>query len=248
MAVVRALATALFVLAIPIALIGTNVRFLASEDQVYTYSIDHYNAPARTGISRDELLRASAELRGYFNGNDEYVSIVVKQGARDIPLFNDREVLHLKDVKSVFGFVNHLQEIAVVYIMAYVIGVFIWARERPLRRLAILSLSGSLLTLGIIVSLGLVALSGFDQAFEQFHHIAFSNNLWELNPLTDHLIQMFPEGFWYDITMFLGILTVAEAILIGGAAMLHLTLAHRAAKRAPAPSLQSPQLIPQEKA
>ena len=239
MAVVRALATAFFILAIPVALIGTNVRFLANEERVYNYSIDQYNAPARTGIARDELVRANKELRDYFNSDAKYVSIQVKQGNREISLFNERETLHLKDVKTVFGFVNVLQEIALVYIMVYVVGVFVWARERPPRSLAIHALSGGLLTIGIIVSLGLVALSGFDQAFELFHHIAFRNGLWQLDPATDHLIQMFPDGFWFDVTMFLGILTLAEAALISVASTVHLTISRRAAKHAFLPSQQA---------
>jgi integral membrane protein (TIGR01906 family) len=232
LAVVRALATALFILAIPVALIGTNVRFLANEERVYNYSIDQYNAPARTGIERDELVRASKGLRDYFNNDAKYISIQVTQGNREISLFNDRETQHLKDVKTVFRFVNRLQEIALVYIMAYVVGVFVWARERPLHKLAVHALSGGLLTIGIIVSLGLVAVSGFDQAFEQFHHIAFRNSLWLLDPSTDHLIQMFPEGFWFDVTMFLGALTLTEAALISIASTVHLTLSHRAARHA----------------
>jgi integral membrane protein (TIGR01906 family) len=238
LAVVRALATALFILAIPLTLIGTNVRFLANEERVYTYSFDQYNAPARTGIARDELVRASGELRWYFNNDQKFLSVHVQQGDHEIPLFNERETLHMKDVKAVFQFVNHLQEIALVYIMAYVVGVFVWARERPLQKLAVHSLSGSLLTIGTIVSLGLVAISGFDQAFEQFHHIAFSNDLWLLDPATDHLVQMFPEGFWFDVTMFLGILTLAEAALISAASTVHLTISRRAAKHALLPSQQ----------
>ena len=239
MAVVRALATALFILAIPLALIGTNVRFLANEGRVYTYAYDQYNAPARTGIARDELVRAGEELRDYFNSDEKLVSIQVMQGNREISLFNEKETQHLRDVKSVFLFVDHVQEIALVYIMAYVVGVFVWARERPLHRLAVHALTGGLLTIGIIVSLGLVALSGFDQAFEQFHHIAFSNNLWLLDPATDHLIQMFPEGFWFDVTMFLGGLTLAEAALVSVASTVELTVSRRAAKHALLPSQQA---------
>ena len=74
MAVVRALATALFILAIPLALIGTNVRFLANEERVYTYAYDHYNAPARTGIARDQLELAGQDLRDYFNNGDDSTS------------------------------------------------------------------------------------------------------------------------------------------------------------------------------
>ncbi|MBE3110494.1 MAG: DUF1461 domain-containing protein, partial [Acidobacteria bacterium] len=77
MAVVRALATALFILAIPLALIGTNVRFLANEERVYAYSFDHYNAMARTGIARDELMRAGQELRDYFNNDEKLISVQV---------------------------------------------------------------------------------------------------------------------------------------------------------------------------
>ena len=215
------------------------MRFLANEGRVYTYAYDQYNAPARTGIARDELVRAGEELRDYFNSDEKLVSIQVMQGNREISLFNEKETQHLRDVKSVFLFVDHVQEIALVYIMAYVVGVFVWARERPLHRLAVHALTGGLLTIGIIVSLGLVALSGFDQAFEQFHHIAFSNNLWLLDPATDHLIQMFPEGFWFNVTMFLGGLTLAEAALVSVASTVELTVSRRAAKHALLPSQQA---------
>lgn len=239
MAVVRALATALFILAIPLALIGTNVRFLANEERVYAYSFDHYNATARTGIARNELMRAGQELRDYFNNDEKLISVQVMQGSREISLFNEKETQHLRDVKGVFLFVDHLQEIALVYVMAYVVGVFVWARERPLRRLAIHALSGGLLTMGVIISLSLVALGGFDRAFEQFHHIAFTNDLWLLDPSKDRLIQMFPEGFWFDVTMFLGALTLAEAALISVASAVHLTVSRRASKHALLPSQQA---------
>ncbi len=238
MAVVRGLATAFFILAIPLALIGTNVRFLANDKHVYDYAFDHYNAPARTGISRAELERGAAELRSYFNNDQQFISVQVMQGNREISLFNDRETQHLHDVKSVFGFVNHLEEIALVYIMAYVIGVFIWARERPLRKLAVHTLTGALLTIAVVGSLAVVAVTGFDQAFEQFHHIAFSNNLWQLDPATDHLIQMFPEGFWFDVTMALGILTIVEAAILAVASTVHLTLSWQAVRHALRPSHQ----------
>jgi integral membrane protein (TIGR01906 family) len=224
--VVRGLATFLFIIAIPLALISTNVRYLANEGRVYTYAFDEYDAPARTGIARSELVRASAELRDYFNNNAEFFYTRVKQGEREVPLFNEREVGHLHDVKQVFGWVFHVQEIAFVYILAYVAGVFIWARERSLRALALHTLIGGVLTIAIIVLLGAFAVSGFERAFERFHLIAFSNDLWRLDPRTDHLIQMFPEEFWFDVTMITGLLTLAEAAIFSLTAVIHLTVTH----------------------
>jgi integral membrane protein (TIGR01906 family) len=223
--VVRGLATFLFIIAIPLALISTNVRYLANEGRVYTYAFDEYDAPARTGIARSELVRASAELRDYFNNNAEFFYTRV-------PLFNEREIAHLHDVKQVFGLVFHIQEIAFVYILAYVAGVFIWARERSLRALALHTLIGGVLTIAIIALLGAFAVSGFERAFERFHLIAFSNDLWRLDPRTDHLIQMFPEEFWFDVTMITGLMTLAEAAVLSLIAVIHLTVTHGSPARA----------------
>jgi len=214
------------------------VRFLASEQRVYVYAIDQYNTPARTGISHSELVQASTDLRNYFNNDAEYFFARVTQGGKEVSLFNERETLHLHDIKGLFHWVNVIQEIAIIYAMAYVIGVFVWARERSLRTLAAHTLSGSLLTIGIVVVLAVFALAGFDRIFEQFHHIVFKNNYWQMRA-TDHLVQMFPDGFWFDMTMFLGILTLAEAAILSVAATVHLTVTWRAHKHALLPSQQA---------
>jgi integral membrane protein (TIGR01906 family) len=238
--VVRGLATFLFIVAIPLALISTNVRYLANEGRVYTYAFDEYNAPAETGIARSELVRASAELRAYFNNNADLFNTRVKQKDREVPLFNDREVRHLHDVKQLFGWVFHIQEIAFVYILAYVAGVFIWARERSLRALALHTLIGGMLTIAIIAVLGAFAVTGFERAFERFHLIAFNNDLWRFDPRTDHLIQMFPEEFWFDVTMFTGLMTVTEAALLSLISVIHLTVSHGSPAKALALSGQHP--------
>ena len=75
-------------------------------------------------------------------------------------------------------------------------------------------LAAGLLIAAVIVALAIVALNGFDRAFEEFHVISFDNDLWKLNPRTDHLIQMFPEDFWFDASMFVGLLTLVEAGLL----------------------------------
>jgi integral membrane protein (TIGR01906 family) len=238
--VVRGLATFLFIIAIPLALISTNVRYLANEGRVYTYAFDEYDAPATTGIARSELVRASAELRDYFNNNAESFYTRVKQGERGVPLFNEREVRHLHDVKQLFGWVFHVQEIAFVYILAYVAGVFIWARERSLRALALHALIGGVLTIAIIVLLGAFAVSGFERTFERFHLIAFSNDLWRFDPRTDHLVQMFPEEFWFDVTMITGLMTIGEAALLSLVSVIHLTVTHGSPANALALSGQHP--------
>jgi integral membrane protein (TIGR01906 family) len=145
-------------------------------------------------------------------------------------VFNSRETRHMEDVKELFLWVNRLQEITVVLVLAYVVAFFVWARDGSVRQLAGQTLAA--LTLGAIAvgAVGVVAAFGFDAAFTRFHELFFTNDFWQLDPDTDHLIQMFPEAFWRDMTVLLGLMCAGEAVVIAGAASLYL-LATRGEQR-----------------
>ena len=106
MGVFRAAATFLLILSIPVALFTTNIRFVANEPAVYRYAIDQHDAVRTTGIERPELIRASAEIREYFNSDQKTLNIQVMDNGRQVSLFNARETAHMEDVKDRFQAVN----------------------------------------------------------------------------------------------------------------------------------------------
>jgi integral membrane protein (TIGR01906 family) len=61
---------------------------------------------------------------------------------------------------------------------------------------------GGGLTLLLVLAMGLGALFDFDWLFWQFHLISFANDFWLLDPTRDYLVMLFPQGFWYDVTLF----------------------------------------------
>ena len=113
---------------------------------------------------------------------------------------------------------------AVLFVLAYVVFVFVWAKEGSFRSLAKQILMSGLLTLVVGGALGVVAVSGFEGAFNQFHLIAFNNDFWKLNPNRDHLIQMFPEAFWENVSLWVGLATLVEVGVLAGVAGLYLRL------------------------
>lgn len=218
----RMLATLVFIVALPLALVTSNIRILFNAPPVYNYAFDRYNAEDATGLSRADLDSTAAALRRYFNNGETTFYHPVTEGGLSAPVFNARETRHMEDVKRLITAVDWLQEAAVVYVLAYVVSFFIWAREGNVRQLATQSLVG--LGFGVLVvgGLAIFAATGFDAAFTRFHEVLFRNNDWQLNPATDHLIQMFPEGFWRDMTIALGVMCALEALLVGSVAGIYL--------------------------
>jgi len=226
---VRYLAGLLFVIAIPIALITTNVRIAVNEPRLYEYATDHFDTAATTGIEREELLRASGELRQYFNNDEEEIFVRVEEDGQPVRLFNDRETAHLRDVKTLFQASFRVQEASVIFVLAYVVAVFIWAREGSLRTLATQLLLAGVLSLVVVGGVGALAVAGFEESFERFHLIAFDNDFWRLDPASDRLIQMFPEAFWQDVSLWIGIGTLAELAVLAALAGAFLGLTRRSA-------------------
>ena len=214
MRILRFAATLLFILCIPVALVTTNIRFMANESRVYRYAIDEFDAVATTGIEREELIRAGAEIRNYFNNSQETLFIEVTEEGREASLFNARETIHMQDVKDRFQLANRAQEFSVMYVLTFIVVVVLWAREISPRDLAVRVAGGCTLCLAVLGAIGAVGMSGFDDAWTDFHELLFSNDFWLLNPATDHLIQMFPPDFWESIVFFVGMLVVAQAALL----------------------------------
>jgi integral membrane protein (TIGR01906 family) len=220
---IRSLAIGLFILAIPLALITTNIRVAISEQPVYDYAVRHYGAEAASGIPEPELLRANSEIHRYLTtGVGGVLAIDVQnQDGETGPLFSVRETAHMADVRDLVQVLFAVQVFAVALAIALaVVMLVLW----PPRALAAGALYGSVLTAGVLALTGLVAVTGFDSAWTQFHIFAFSNDLWSLDPATDHLIQMFPETFWRDITMFIGGAIMFQAVLIAAVSVTYLIL------------------------
>jgi integral membrane protein (TIGR01906 family) len=222
MGFIRSLATIVFVVALPIAILTTNIRLLLNAPLIYGYSFDRYNAEESTGLSRDDLDACAAELRRYFNNSEPTYYCTVTENGLPAPIFTSRETQHMEDVKDLVVWVNRLQIASLMFVVAYGVVFFVWSREGNLGQLAGQCLA-SLLVGGLAIgALAAIAAVGFDAAFERFHEIAFSNDLWRLNPRTDHLIQMFPEEFWRDATFILGGLCLIEAALIAAVSGIYL--------------------------
>ena len=224
----------LFVLSVPVFLVTASVSWAFNDPGVYHRGFQKYGISRTTGITDADLRQVAGDLRGYFNSRQEPLAVVTRVYGTEQAIFKPREVLHMADVKRLVQWVYVLCLVSGVYLLA----TTAWnldSRRRFVPRLARRVLWGGCLTLGLVVAVGLFALTGFDSLFLKFHQVSFANDFWLLDPRTDYLLLLFPQGFWFDVTMRVVVLVVAGAAMLtavcGGYLLLRWWLAGSWRKR-----------------
>ena len=210
----RSIIPSLFIAVVPVFLVSTNVRIVINAPALYSYGFDRYDIPASTGIERDELLSAAAQIRAYFKNDEDLLDVRVFQRGIRRSIYNEREVLHMKDVKGLVNGVYRVQLASGGFLIAVALAGFAVYGRRFSADLAGLASLGGFATLALAALVGLGSLVGFDRLFLAFHLVSFSNDLWQLDPSTDMLIAMFPQGFFFDATMAIAALSVVQALLL----------------------------------
>ena len=211
---VEFLLVALFVVCVPVFLVTSNVRWVINAPFVYSYGFDKYEVTETTGIDREELIKAGADFREYFNSDEEVLDVQVVQYGVLRSIYNAREIAHMADVKGLVEGVFTVHTGTGIYMVMFLIAGALIYRKRWLKMAALFAAVGGLLTLGVMTVLGLASLVGFERLFLAFHLISFSNDLWQLDPQRDVLLMMFPQGFFLDVTLWIAGSTAVEACLL----------------------------------
>jgi integral membrane protein (TIGR01906 family) len=203
-AILTALATAVVVIAvaIPPFLTPAWVDF----DQGWAGAIGY------TGFTHDELRTATDSILADLVLGPPDFDVTI----RGVPVLNEREQAHMRDVRGVFAGFAVLAVVAAAGLLAAYVG----ARRlgHPERWWSAVRSGARGLTVGVVVA-GLIAFFAFDAAFEIFHRLFFAGGSYSFNPATDRLVQLFPDAFWSETTMAVGavvlVLTLVVANLAG---------------------------------
>jgi integral membrane protein (TIGR01906 family) len=198
----------------PIFLLGLGLRILLTP---LFYNVEYrlpWFPPDPYGFTQEERLRWAPYAIDYLL-NDADISYLGDLTFDDgSPLFNERELSHMVDVKVVTK-----AALRVWYVgFALLVALKIWARYgnwwqaflQGLRR-------GGWLMIGLVITIGLFGALAFWQFFTLFHALFFKGDSW-LFLYSDTLIRLFPMQFWQDAFLW------ASVIAVGGALALVLGL------------------------
>jgi len=199
-------------LSVPVVLTAAVIRLLLSPLFInIEYRLPHFPED-RYGFSTEERRYYGNLTRRYLvSGEDIDVLRQLTFESGD-PLFLERELRHLVDVKVVLrglfaaawtaSGILILTGAAASYEREYLPGY--------LRTVA----RGGRLTAGLIAAVLMLSLISFNTFFTGFHRIFFEGDSW-LFRFSDTLIRLFPLQFWQDVFLVFGLLTAGLGTLLG---------------------------------
>lgn len=166
-----------------------SVRFSADERQTFAEAAAHY-------LVSSKQIDYLADLR-----DDE-----------GLPLFNERELTHMVDVKVLVGRAARL-DIVLGLLLAASLTILI-SQPQSRRRIPFYLVVASVVAPALGITALIVVPLQFRWFLVEFHHVFFVGDSW-LFPRSDTLIQLFPEQFWFDGLQAWLLLVIGTSVLIG---------------------------------
>lgn len=127
------------------------------------------------------------------------------------PLFNASELHHMEDVKIVTQWAFTILAVGGVGSLV-LIGV-LWRKHGYRQPIRSGIASGAILTITLIIAIVISAVVAWNQFFDLFHMLLFENGTWQFL-YSDSLIRLFPEKFWFDAALTIGIFTTFFALIL----------------------------------
>ena len=211
---------------VPAILVVTGFRVLATDTFVeWELGRDGFPPDLYGFDTEQRTALAKLGLRSIQPGSEGIVLLERATLPNGAPAFGERELTHMRDVRTLFGAALRLQLVALIAIVA--LALLLW--RTPLRTAVPAGLlAGALATLGIAVLAVPVILLGFDGFFVRFHEIFFSGDSWQFSS-ADTLIRIYPEQFWIDVSRITAGLAVLQAIVLAALSWWWLRSARRRA-------------------
>ncbi len=189
----------IFILTLILLIISLNFELLALNFEFYKKEFSKFNVYEKIPDADKHALN----LINYFKDKEELSNF-----------FNEKEKLHLKDVKNLFKKIFLIFYISLILTISLLI-YFIYKKYYK----TIWS-SFFISTLILIIIILLFFIIDFNYLFTKFHIIMFNNYLWQLNPNEDNLINLFPEKLQYDIIRKIFINILISNILLLSLALI----------------------------
>ena len=180
-----------------IGLLAAAIYIPATAAWVMLPLMAHFAPPEDSRLPAEEYAPVVSMVTGYLKGDEIPFQHVFTVNGAEYAAFNAKEQQHMADVQDLFSLCRWIGwgcAGAIVLIGLALRKNMSW---RTFRRTL-------MVILGIVTAVIVLACIDFDSLFVLFHKVAFTNDLWLLNPQTDLLIRLMPIEFFISYAAIIG--------------------------------------------
>ena len=209
--------SSLVTILVPIVLIGFGLRLLLTPLFLrIEYSMPYF-PPDDFGFTREDRLKWAPYALDYLVNNEGISYLGDLKFDDGTPLYNERELSHMDDVKRVTQGALRVWYVALAVLL--LLGGWAWfGGWWSEYRLGLMRggwlMVGLALTVGLIVVIGMVINPDvFWSFFAGFHSLFFEGDSW-LFLYSDTLIRLFPIRFWQDAFLLAAVIALSGGVAL----------------------------------
>jgi len=203
---------------VPIALLGLGLRVLLTPVFIQIEYNMPYFPPDEYGFTKEDRLQWAPYAVDYLVNNEDVSYLGDLKFDDGSPLYNERELSHMEDVKRVTQGALNVWYISLALLVA--LGGWSW-REGWMQTFRQGLMRGGWLMVGLAGGIGLIVVVGilinpnvFWNFFAGFHAIFFEGDSW-LFLYSDTLIRLFPLRFWQDAFLWAAVIALGGGFALG---------------------------------
>lgn len=192
----------LLIITMPFILYLLNFKILLFNENYYKKEFQKHNV--YENLKEHDIESINKDVLDYFNNKDETIKN---------DFFNEKEKSHLSDVKKLINDIFYLFKLLILNFVVLLIILYFLNKNRFIKHIGFGFAGGGILTLLYTFFLWFAVKLSFDKTFTIFHQIFFKSN-WMFSPLTNKIIILYPQNFFFDFAYDVVIRTLILAVIL----------------------------------
>lgn len=192
----------------------------------YQVLYERYEVVDDLNMEMEDVLAVTEEMMLFLRGDREDLIVDTVVGGVEQEFFNESEISHMVDVQGLFIAGLQVRMISIGIVVGFLVLLVIlrtnWKYILPRAFQGVTALF--LLVVGV---LGYLFATDFYKYFVIFHGIFFEDGTWTFDTRTSLMINMLPEGLFYDFTLRI----VVVFLVIMGTLLVGASVVRRKSKR-----------------
>lgn len=193
----------------------TIIFTISFDRNFYIHEYTSNQQAEKIGMSEDDLMKSTETLLDYLQDKRDDIVVEAEVNGSTVDVFNERETLHMVDVKNLFAHAVTARDILLWGGLVLMIVVLLTHKESWLTLLKGAYQSGLIIIGAAVGALSIWAAVDFYDFWVDFHYLFFTNTLFFLDPNTSIMINMFPENFFFDLVFRIILVFVIIIVVFG---------------------------------